>query len=170
MVVDTDIVLNDKFYSLGTNSFASVLSPEATEAMGINKVYNELNKDRLAALRPKISRMWFQIDWMITNTETDVSAENTENNADRLNYINGIYDFNSVWMQSFYEYVEMLKEIDCQVEINFGWKTATRIKDWFNDPHVADYKIGAPRDLPAFGQAAAALIKHLNDVKGYDFI
>ena len=168
VVVDTDVILNDNFYSLGTNSFASVLTPEATEAMGINKVYNELNKDRLAALRPKVSRMWFQIDWMITNTETDLSAENVENNADRLNYINGIYDFDSVWMQAFYQYVEMLREIDCQVEINFGWKTATRLKDWFVTP-CDDFAVGAPKDLKAFAKASAALVKELRR-RGFDNI
>ncbi len=166
VVVDTDVVLNDNFYGLGTNSFASVLSPEATETIGINKVYNELNKERLAALKPKISRMWFQVDWMITDSETDTSAQNVGNNKDRLNYINGIYDFDSVWMQSFYEYAEMLKEIDCQIEINFGWKTATRIKEWFNAP-TDDFKVGAPKDLDAFAKAAAALVGELRK-RGFD--
>lgn len=165
IVVDTNVILNDNFYSFGTNSFASVLSPEATEKIGMNKVYNELNKERLAALKPKISRMWFQIDWMITNTETDLSAANVENNKDRLNYINGIYDFNSVWMQSFYEYVEMLNEFGCKVEINFGWKTATRLKEWFNAP-TNDFKVGAPKDLKAFAKAAAALVQELHR-RGY---
>ncbi len=160
VLVDTSNIINDKFYGLGTNSFASLLSPEAGEVSGINKVYNELNKDRLAALRPNISRMWFQIDWMVTNTETDVSAENVENNADRLNYLNGVYDFESEWMQAFYEYVGMLQDIDCEVEINFGWKTATRLKEWFVTP-CDDFAVGAPKDLDAFTKASVALVKEL---------
>lgn len=168
VVVDTSTIINDKFYGLGTNSFASLLSPEATEEMGINKVYNELNKDRLSALSPNISRMWFQIDWMITNTETDLSAENVENNADRINYLNGVYDFESVWMQAFYEYVGMLQDIDCEVEINFGWKTATRLKEWFVTP-CDDFSVGAPKDLDAFTRASVALVKELRR-RGFDNI
>ena len=184
--VDTNTILKENFRGFGVNSFTATLTKEGM-GLGINEdgkwngrgypgfnlVYHELNKKRLASMKPSVSRVWFQVDWIVTDTLGDKYTNyetNWKSNPDYINYKNGIYDFDNELMQAFYDYIEMLDSIGCTIDVNFGWKTATRIKDWFNDPNVTDYKIGAPRDLPAFGKAAAALIKHLNEVKGYDFI
>ena len=170
--VDTNTYLNENFRGFGTNSFTSILTKEGMNAYGYNKVYHELTAKRLASMKHPVSRIWFQVDWIVTDTLGDKYTNyetNWQDNPDYKNYINGIYDFENETMQAFYEYVEMLNDTGCNIEINFGWKTATRIKDWFNAP-CEDYMIGAPRDLQAFGKAAAALIKHLNVVKKYDFV
>ncbi len=183
--VDMGTTLNDNFRGFGINSFTSILTKDGMGLglndlgkwngegyKGYNRVYHELTAERLAALKPSISRVWFQVDWIVTDTLGDKYKNyetNWQLNPDYINYKKGIYDFDNEEMQAFYEYVEMLAGYGCTIEINFGWKTATRIKDWFNTP-CDDYMVGAPQDLPAFGQAAAALIKHLNEVKGYDFV
>ena len=171
--VDTDTYLNENFRGFGTNSFTSILTKEGMQRYeGYNKVYHELTAKRLASMKHPLSRIWFQVDWIVTDTLGDKYTNyetNWQNNPDYKNYINGIYDFENETMQAFYEYVEMLNDTGCNIEINFGWKTATRIKDWFNAP-CEDYMVGAPKNLPAFGKAAAALIKYLNEVKKYDFV
>ena len=172
IIVDTNTVINDDFRGFGTNSFTSILTPEGMSAYKYNKVYHELTAKRLASMKHPVSRIWFQVDWIVTDTLGDGYKNyetNWQNNPDYKNYINGIYDFENETMQAFYEYVEMLNDTGCNIEINFGWKTATRIKDWFNAP-CENYMVGAPQDLTAFGKAAAALIKHLNEVKKYDFV
>ncbi len=171
--VDTETVVTDNFLGFGTNSFSSTLTAEGMAALGYNKVYHELAKKRIASMKPSVSRMWFQVDWMVTNTLGDDGylgyKDNPSHDPDYVNYKNGIYDFESEEMQAFYEYIEMLNDYGCEIEINFGWKTGTRIQYWFNTP-CSGYKSGAPKDLPAFARAAAALVKHLVQVKGYDFI
>lgn len=164
--VDPDTVINEDFRGFGSNCFPAILSPEGMEKTGYNKVYNELNRKRLATIKPAVTRMWFQVDWMVTDTEPNPEREDIENNLDYAKYKFGIYDFDSEMMQAVYEYIDMLNEAGGEVEINFGWKTATRIKEWFNAP-CDDFMVGAPRELNYFGNAAAALVKELNK-RGYD--
>ncbi len=172
IIVDMDTVLEENFRGFGANAFTSTLTSEGMDITGYNKVYHELTKKRIASMKPSVSRVWFQVDWIVTNTIGDKYknyATNWHLNPDYINYKNGIYDFENETMQAFYEYIEMLADYGSTIEINFGWKTGTRIQYWFNAP-CKDYKSGVPKDLEAFGKAAAALIKYLNEEKGYDFI
>ncbi len=174
VTVDTKTVLNEDFIGFGTNSFPSTLATEVQEKIGFNMVYNELNAERLSTLSLGTSRMWFQVDWMVTNTcNYEDYADDPYANPDYINYSKGVYDFESQWMEAVYEYLDMLKVAGTDVEINFGWKTATRIQDWFGTP-CDDPKVSAPKDLDAFADAAASLIKELyrrdyNNVKAITF-
>jgi len=158
ITVDTKNVLNDNFIGLGTNSFTSVLTAEGMQKTGLNKVYHELNKERLTSLSLNASRIYFQIDWMIPDSG---DAE-----ADKTNYLNGVYDLSSEKMKAFYEYSKMLKDMDTDIEVTFGWKNAERIQEWFNAPVDAGYEqVAAPADLDAFASAAIAFLKHTREQK-----
>ena len=171
VTVDTNTIINDDFRGFGTNSFTSILTAEGMNKLKYNKVYHELTAERNAAMKPAISRVWFQVDWITTKTVDDYTKYKNDpfNDLDYINYKDGKYDFENKTMQAFYDYVEMLASTGCKIELNFGWKTATRIQYWFNAP-CNDFRTGAPKDLEAFGKAAATLIKYLNEEKGYDFI
>ncbi len=167
IAIDTNEVLTEDFVGFGTNSFPSTLATDVQKKIGFNMVYNELNAKRLSSLALGTSRMWFQVDWVVTETcDHKDYAANPEANPDYKNYLNGVYDFDNQWMQAVYEYVGMLKEAGTNVEINFGWKTATRIQDWFGTPSD-DPIVSAPKDLDAFAAAAASLMEELHR-RGYD--
>ncbi len=160
--VDTNNVINDDFAGVGTNVFPAVLTAEGRSKTGYNDVFWALEQSRMNSLNLSVARSWFQIDWMIKDTGSK--------ETDKQCYLNGDYDLESEWMQAFYEYALGLKNMDCDLLVNFGWKTNNRIASWFASPNqkADEMDIAAPGDLPAYAKATAAFVDYARNVKGLD--
>ena len=158
--IDTNNVINDDFIGVGTNIFPAILSSEGKTKTGYNDVYWALEQARLNALDLKMARSWFQIDWMIKDTGSK--------ETDKQSYLNGEYDLESDWMKAFYGYASGLKNMDCDLLVNFGWKTNNRIAEWFASPNQKDSEmdIAAPGDLSAYAKATAAFVDYAKNEKG----
>ena len=164
------IVYKD-FNGLGANIYPTFTSFDSQINTGTNPAYQEINAKRWNDFNAYYTRSWFNVDWMITN-EIEKNGENyedyygkNEQNPDYINYINGVYDFDSDMMNSCYDYYKMLEEAGTEIYLNFGWKVSLRIADWFSlAPEYANSS--APRDLDAYSGAAAALFKHLKNNVG----
>ncbi len=158
--VDTNNVINEDFIGVGTNVFPAVLSTEGKSKTGYNEVYWALEQARMNSLDLKMARSWFQIDWMIKDTGSK--------ETDKQCYLNGDYDLESDWMQAFYKYAEGLKNVGCDLLVNFGWKTNNRIAEWFASPNQKDSEmdIAAPGNLEAYAKATAAFVDYSKNVKG----
>jgi len=164
--VNTSKTVFKDYMSIGTNVFPGTLTAVAEKKYGFNKSYFELQKKQMKSLNVTTGRLLFCVDWMVTDTEEDPTRKDWKNNKDYKNYINGVYDFDNETMRSLYTYLDAYKEIGTEITINFGWKASNRIVTWFALP-VAETQSAAPRDLNAFAKAAAALLDHLINEKGY---
>lgn len=152
--IDTEQTVCESFEGVGANVIPTAWFKEPVEN-GFNEVFWSLERRRVMQARPHVVRMWFQVDWIVDNEE---------------DYINGNYDFNTPEMKSVCRYIEMFREADCDVSLNFGWKCGTKIQKWFAMDGIFDSAIknSAPKDLKSFGKACAALLKELIEVRGYD--
>lgn len=166
ITVDTSKVVFEDFMSIGTNMFTGALIPYMQKKYGFNESYFELQKKQIQSLNITTGRLLFCVDWIITDTEENPTRSDWKNNKDYQNYINGVYDFDNEIMQSMYAYLDAYKEVGTEINLNFGWKNSPRIITWFALPtSIPDS--AAPRDLDAFAKAAAALMDHLINKKGY---
>lgn len=166
VTVDTSNVVFEDFMSIGTNMFTAALTSDMQKKYGFNESYFELQKKQIQTLNITTGRLLFCVDWMVTDTEENPSRSDWKNNKDYKNYINGVYDFDNEIMQSMYTYLDAYKEVGTEINLNFGWKNAERISTWFALPTSNPFS-SAPRDLDAFANAAAALLDHLVNDKGY---
>ncbi len=146
--IDPGTVIQEDFRGVGVNVIPSSLMPGTTQ-FGYTDTDWEIDKKRIVAMKPKVARVWFQVDWM----------EKTKGN----------YDWESAEMQAFYKYLDAFQAAGTEIELNFGWKNGSAIHDWFVLPGVDPY-ISAPADLDAFARSASAALSELIDGRGYDNI
>jgi hypothetical protein len=147
ITVNVNNVVNAGFMGVGTNTLPMSFMRESINA-GFTDAHWQLDIKRMCAFSPKVTRVWFQTDWMET--------------------AKGVYDFNSPKMQAFYKYLDGLLESGTEIYFNFGWKVSTNIEGWFGIPGITPSRNSAPRDLQAFAEACSAAVNHLINVKGYD--
>lgn len=159
---NTNVVYHD-FLGLGTNSFTAGLS--IADKIGYNDVFFEFDLTREKYMKPSVSRLMMQVDWITTDEDPNPMREDIENNKDYKNYLNGIYDFDTAEMKSVYRYLDKYKEIGTEIELDFGWKTNADITNWWSLP-VFPPKNSAPMDLEAFANACVATLKNF-EAKGY---
>ncbi len=146
--VVTGETVNDDFLGYGVNIIPTALMAESLQN-GYKEALFDLEYRRILTVRPKLSRIWFQIDWMETEE--------------------GVYDFDSERMQALYPYLDALKEAGGLVELNFGWKVGNGVRDWFR-AKGAEGDAPAPGDLEHYGKSCAALLEELIRNRGYDNI
>ncbi|WP_432483475.1 chitobiase/beta-hexosaminidase C-terminal domain-containing protein [Kineococcus esterisolvens] len=146
VTVDPDLVLQQDYLGVGANVMPFSLLP-GTTGLGYDDAAWEADRERILTVRPKVARLWFQIDWMELEK--------------------GRYDFTSPEMQAVHRYLDVFREAGTEVELNFGWKVGERVHDWFG-VSGADPWIAAPADLEAYGASAAALLDDLIRQRGYD--
>lgn len=151
--VDTSEVLNNDFLGVGANALPMHLFP-GTVNLGYDEACFELEKCRLAKLKPTVLRVWFQPDWFI---------------MDEQDFYNRRYVFNSHYMRAFYKEIEAYAAAGVLVELNFGWKTSWAAQSWFSFPNVIK-GCSAPRDLKQFAVACSDLLKELLVNRGYTHI
>ncbi|MDR6690303.1 hypothetical protein J2X55_001202 [Microbacterium sp. 1154] len=144
--VDTGTVVQDDFLGIGVNVIPSALM-ERSRGFGYTDADWAIDAERIATIRPKVARVWFQIDWM----EPD----------------KGVYTWDSDRMKAFYRYLDAFKAAGTDIELNFGWKVGSTVHDWFPIAGV-DPWTSAPADNAAYAASASALIDQLKNVRGYD--
>ncbi len=170
--IDTENVAYADFRGLGSNVFPCNLTDEAYEVMGwdFDSVNFQLEADRWNAIKPHYNRMWFDIHWFTTTEEQDYKRQDIENNKDYQNYLNGIYDYESDYMQSMYKYLDVWQAAGTHTALNYNWKVGERIHEWFNFPSISNPNISAPYDLDAYARSCADLLTYLRRDKGYTSI
>lgn len=144
-------VINDNFLGVGTNVIPEHLFPGSLN-IGYDNACFELEKCRIAKLKPAVVRVWFQIDWFI---------------MDEADYYGRKYVFNSRHMQAFYKEIDAYLENNVDVELNFGWKTSIFAQEWFVFQDIGMRDSGAPRDLKQFAIVFVDLIRELIINRGY---
>ena len=156
--IETDNIVFNDFLSIGGNVFPGIMSDEGRAASGMNDVYFEVEKKRFVSAKPQLNRLIFNVDYMVTNTGDE--------EKDGWNYNNGIYDLENDRTQACYKYIEMIESYGGLVELNYGWKAATRIQSWFSlsDTNPTG---SAPYDLEGYSKACAEFVKYLLVDKGY---
>lgn len=159
--IDVDEVVHEDFIGFGDHVFVVGLADEFKEEIGYNEAFFELDMTRANVMNSNLARMWFQVDWVVTDTEKNHAREDFENNKDYKNYINGVYSFDNDIMNSVYTYVDRYKEIGTDIALNFGWKHETRIHTWFSQP-TANPRQAAPYDPEAFVNAAVATVQEFH--------
>lgn len=146
VTVHPDEVVQEDFLGVGVNLIPTVLMPNNT-AKGYNEALWQIDRERIARLRPAVARVWFQVDWMESEP--------------------GVYTWESPKMQAFYTYLDALQRAGTEIELNFGWKNGRAIQEWFSFPGISG-RVSAPRDLEAFGRSASAALSQLINERGYD--
>ncbi|MFV9426879.1 chitobiase/beta-hexosaminidase C-terminal domain-containing protein [Microbacterium sp. S1037] len=144
--VDTATVVQNDFLGIGVNVIPSALM-ERSRGFGYSDADWAVDAERIATIRPKVARVWFQIDWMEPEK--------------------GVYTWDSDRMKAFYAYLDAFKAAGTDIELNFGWKVGSTVHDWFGIPGV-DPWTSAPADNAAYAASASALIDQLKNVRGYD--
>lgn len=146
--INPNVTVSEDFLGIGINVIPGSLMPKSA-GYGFDEAYWEIDRKRIQTFKPKVARVWFQIDWM----------EPTK----------GVYTWDSDKMKAFYPYLDAFKEAGTEVELNFGWKNGSAVHDWFGLPGVDPYT-SAPADLDAFAESASAALSELIDGRGYDNI
>ncbi|GAA4704319.1 Glycosyl hydrolase catalytic core [Promicromonospora umidemergens] len=147
VTVDTQDVVQEDYLGIGVNVIPWSLMANTTER-GYDEADWEVDVERIRTLRPKVARLWFQIDWMELEK--------------------GQYDFESPEIRTIYRYLDAFEEAGTEILFNFGWKVGGEVHDWFNYPGVRDPYESAPADLEAYGESASAVLRELIDERGYD--
>lgn len=167
--IKTSRTVFSNFLGFGANINTGILTKEGIGKTGMNSVYFEVEKKRYASAKPQFNRFHLPVGNIITNTEPNPTREDWQNNADYINYKNGVYDFNSDAMKANYEYLDILKACGGKVYINFGYTNETRIQSWFclreDSPNQS-----APADTVLFVKACIATLEELVIKRGYDNI
>ena len=152
--VDFEDVIIDDFIGVGADVIPTALMAESI-ASGYNEVYWELEKCRIEKVRPHVVRLWFQIDWLVSEYK---------------DYINGDLDFESEKMHALYKYLDIFKTVGTEVEFNFGWKIAEPVQSWFSFENVMNRRASAPKELEPFARACGKVLYELIKNRGYSNI
>ena len=174
--IDVTNVVYADFRGLGSNVFPTNLTEEAynklksSESWDYDEVNFEIDADRWLAAKSHYNRMWFDIHWFTTSEEKDPKRQDIENNKDYQNYLNGIYDYDSDYMQSVYKYLQVWQDSGSVTALNYCWKVGERIQEWFSLPDVSDPSTSAPFDLDAYARSCVDLLEYLRNEKGFTSI
>ena len=164
--INLDKVIHKDFLGFGDHVFVQGLNKNLMDSIGYNESFFEFDMTRANTVRSNTARMWFQVEWIVTDTEPNPLRSDYKNNKDYQNYINGIYDFDSDAMQSVYKFMERYEEIGTDIMFNFAWKQDVRIQTWFAVPSKLPTS-AAPYDAKAFAKAAVATLQNFK-ARGYD--
>lgn len=168
--VDIEDIKTKDFVGIGANDIPCAWMPESVNR-GFRPVYWPVYRHHMEKSKPAVVRMWFQIDWIVTEEE---------------NYKKGICNFESDKMRDVIKYLDAYEKADIDVELNFGWKVGSLIQDWFSVPAV-NYQLGergnktindfglnrrcsAPKDFDGFAKCCASTIRELCEIRGYTCI
>ena len=143
--IQPDKVLNSDFLGVGVNIIPVNLMKN-NRAQGYTDAHWEMDKKRIIMMKPKVARVWFQIDWMEPEK--------------------GSYVWDRPEMLAFYSYMSVLQEAGTEVELNFGWKIGRDVQSWFSIPGT-EGRISAPKDLDAYATSCSALLNELIVNRGY---
>lgn len=154
MEVDFEDVICEDYLGIGACVIPTDRMDKAIEK-GFNDVHWEVEKYRIGKARPNVVRVWFQLDWFVTEYE---------------DYKNGNYHFDSEKMQALYEYFDEFKKNGIEIELNYGWKIDSACFDWFPIETEQNKRASAPKELDLFAKSCVATLKELIENRGYDNI
>jgi len=143
--IHPDKVLYPDFLGVGVNIIPVNLMKN-NRMKGYTEAHWEMDKKRIITMKPRVARVWFQIDWMEP--------------------VKGRYVWDSPEMLAFYSYMSVLQEAGTEVELNFGWKVGREVQSWFSIPGT-EGRISAPHDLDAYAASCSALLHELIINRGY---
>ena len=159
--VELDNVKTQDFIGIGANDVPMAWMPES-RMQGFRNVHWPVYCHRFEKGNPSVVRVWFQIDWIVTDEE---------------DYCQGICNFKSDKMRAFLKYMDLYEAAGIEVEFNFGWKVSTEIYEWYSIPSQGPQKNGgsgrsasAPKNFEGFAKCCASTIKFLCEEKGYSCI
>lgn len=170
--IDVNNVAYPDFRGLGSNVFPCNLTEEAfvtlkgSENWDYDEVNFQVDADRWNTIKSHYNRMWFDIHWFTTSVEEDFRRPDIENNKDYQNYLNGVYDYESDYMQAMYKAIQVWQDSGSITALNYCWKVGERIQEWYNFPNISNPNISAPYDLDAYARSCADLLIYLREVKG----
>lgn len=157
--VDLDNVITEDFLGIGANHVPSQIMEEGL-GTGYNDIYWEMDKCRIEKVKPHVIRLWFQLDWIVSEYEK---------------YKNCDLDFETERMQAVYRYLDLFKANGTEVELNFGWKVDDPVRSWFafdelpirREDGVAVKEASAPKELNLFAESCGKLMRELIINRGY---
>lgn len=157
--VDVTTVVNADFLGIGAEYDPFHFMPESLEN-GYNGHWWELEKRRLAKLKPNVVRVWYQIDWMEpVNDNQDPHVIDWEG-----------MQTDSVKMQAVYRVLDELKSQQIDVNLVAGWKMTEEVQSWLGFDGLAKPETSAPTDLEEWAEWVSATLQQLIVHKGYDNI
>ncbi len=158
---DLDNIKTHDFLGIGGNDIPTAWMHES-RMDGFRNVYWPIYVHRMVKSQPAVLRVWFQVDWVVTEEE---------------NYLQGKCNFMSDRVRAFIKYLDAYEKAGIEIELNFGWKASTEIQDWFSIPTAGSSErsyIGqassAPRNFEGFAKCCAATVKHFCETLGYTCI
>lgn len=149
--VDSDKVIGSNYLGFGANVLPMHLFP-GTLNLGYDYACFELEKCRIAKLKPAVVRVWFQPDWFI---------------MDENDFYNRKYCFNSIYMRGLYKELDAFKQTRTEVVLNFGWKTSLAAQEWMVCNDIEFREAGAPKDLRQYAVALSDLLRELIVNRGF---
>lgn len=159
VTVDQANVINPDFLGIGAeyDPFAYM---EESLGDGFNDNWWEMEKHRIAKLKPDIVRVWYQIDWM--------EPENDNGDPAVIDW-SGMQT-NSDKMKAVYEVLDFLKSQNIEVMLIAGLAMTEDNQSWLGFPGLPRPELSAPTDLAEWGEWVSATLQHLILAKGYDNI
>ncbi|WP_372632575.1 glycosyl hydrolase [Cohnella sp.] len=159
ITVDQADVINPDFLGIGAEYDPFALMEESL-GDGFNDNWWELEKHRIAKLKPDIVRVWYQMDWM----------EPANDNSDPAVINWAGMQTNSAKMQAVYEVLDYLKSQNIDVMLIAGLVMTEENQSWLGFPGLPRPELSAPTDLAEWGEWVSASLQHLIHTKGYDNI
>ncbi len=144
--IHTDDVKHTDFLGVGVNIIPVSLMAN-NRMQGYTVAHWEMDKKRIEMMKPKVARVWFQVDWMEP--------------------VKGSYTWDSPEMLAFYEYMDVLQRAGTEIQLNFGWKIGRDVQAWFSIPGT-EGRISAPHDLDAYATSCSAVLNELIVNRGYN--
>ncbi len=157
--VNTSSIVNPDFLGIGAEYDPFHFMPESIGA-GFNEHWWEVEKRRLAKIKPQIVRVWYQTDWM--------EPVNDNGNADIIDWSS--MQTESVKMKALYKILDYLKEQDIDVILVAGWKMNADVRSWLGFSGLQKPETSAPSDLDEWAEWVSASLQQLIVNKGYSNI
>ncbi len=151
VTVDTNDVVNECWGGVGINHWTYLYETENK----MNDAFQTVSEKRNNIIKYKYVRMLFMPDWII---DTTLPVEQQEYEWD-----NGIYHFESLEAQNFFQKVRMYNEAGSTVLLNFGARTTADIAGWWQIEDAAvtsGSSRAAPANLEAFADATRAIFEY----------
>lgn len=160
--VDTQSTVQDDYIGVGGNFWSGCMTAEGKEYLNMSQPYVDLNIKRIMTVKPAFMRMLVMPHYMVDFDDNhDGVIDDRDTDKGEQNWKNGIYDFDTDYMNNFFTYAEAFKEAGTEIELNFGLACSDAIKDWYAIKGTIDTDGGnrsAPDDLEAFAKACSALL------------
>ncbi len=131
--------------------------PESMEK-GYSEQYWEIEKLRIKKYKPKLIRMWFQLDWIEpVNDNNDPFVMNAQG-----------FSVDNVRMESVNRILQFLKEEDIDVILVMGWKRDVPQWDWLTYPSSKDES--APSNVDEWTEGISYTLNYFLNTQGYSNI